>query len=176
MSANPSLRALIAEDYAAHGRDWTKPGFRAVAAYRLGVWRMGIRSRLIRAPFTLLYHALFRFCRNIYGIELPYTAQIGRRVVIEHQGGIVIHGSTVIGDGTIVRQNCTLGIRSLDGLDEAPIIGRNVDIGAGAVILGRVTVGDGAAVGANAVVLVDVPAGWLAVGVPAKPRPRNAKN
>lgn len=176
MTADPSLRALIAEDYAAHGRDWTKPGFRAVAAYRLGVWRMGIRSRLVRAPFTFLYHIFFRVCRNIYGIELPYTARIGRGVVFEHQGGIVIHGSTVIGDGTIVRQNCTLGIRSLDDLDGAPVIGRNVDIGAGAVILGRVNVGDGAAVGANAVVLVDVPEGWLAVGVPAKPRPRMSRN
>ena len=104
----------------------------------------------------------------MYGIELPYSAQIGRRVVIEHQGGIVVHGATTIGDGTIIRQGCTFGIRSLDRLDEAPTIGRDVNIGAGAVIIGDVKVGDGASIGANAVVLQDVPPGALAVGIPAK--------
>lgn len=168
------LRALIAEDYRNHGRDWTRPGFRALAVHRFGVWRMGIRSRWLRAPLSLLYRIGFRHCRNVYGIELPYSATVGRNVVIEHQGGIVVHGATVIGDGCIIRQNCTLGIRSLDALDAAPILGRNVNVGAGAAILGRVTIGDGAAIGANAVVLKDVPAGALATGIPAIVRLRDA--
>jgi serine O-acetyltransferase len=167
------LFATIAEDWRAHGRDWTRPGFRTVAVYRFGVWRMGLRPKLLRAPFSLLYRMAFRHCRNVYGIELPYSATIGRRVVIEHQGGIVIHGATIIGDDSIVRQNCTLGIRSLDRLDDAPVIGRGVNIGAGAVIMGKVHVGDGAAIGANAVVLKDVPAGALAIGVPAQIRLRD---
>ena len=167
MTAPDSLFAIIRDDWIAHGRDWTLPGFRAVAVHRFGVWRMGVRPKLLRAPLSLVYRALFRRVRNRYGIELPYSVSLGRRVVIEHQGGMVVHGNTVIGDGCVIRQNCTLGIRRLDALGDAPILGRGVDCGAGAVILGRVTLGDGARVGANAVVLADVPAGGLAVGVPA---------
>ncbi len=162
------LWALLKEDYAAHGRDWTRPGFRAVAVHRFGVWRMGVGSKLLRAPFSVLYRMMFRHVRNHYGIELPYSAKVGRRVVIEHQGGIVIHGNTVIGDDSRIRQGCTLGVKDLDDLGGAPVLGRGVNVGAGAVILGRVAVGDGAFVGANAVVLKDVPAGAIAVGVPAK--------
>ena len=159
---------IVAEDYDANGRDWTRPGFRTLAVYRFGVWRMGIGNPIIRKIASFIYRIGFRWCRNFYGIELPYSAQLGRRVVIEHQGGIVVHGATTIGDGTIIRQGCTFGIRSLDKLDEAPTIGRQVNIGAGAVIIGNVTIGDGASIGANAVVLQDVPAGALATGVPAK--------
>jgi len=159
--------ALIAEDYCAHGREWTRPGFRALAVHRFGNWRMNVRPKLLRAPLSMLYRWGYRHCRNVYGIEIPYTATIGRGVIVEHQGGIVVHGASVIGDGSIIRQNCTLGLRSLDRLDEAPIIGKRVNIGAGAVIIGRVTIGDDAAIGANAVVMRDVPASALAVGVPA---------
>lgn len=166
-----AMCSLIAEDYRAHGRQWTRPGFRALAVHRFGNWRMSVRSRLLRAPLSMLYRWGYRHCRNVYGIEIPYTATIGRGVIVEHQGGIVVHGASVIGDGSIIRQNCTLGLRSLDRLDEAPIIGKRVNIGAGAVIIGRVTIGDDAAIGANAVVMRDVPAGALAVGVPAMVKP-----
>jgi serine O-acetyltransferase len=162
------LYAMVADDWRHNGRDWTRPGFRALAWYRFGVWRMTVRSKVLRMPLSLLYRWGFRHARNVYGIEVPYTASIGRGVIIEHQGGIVIHGATVIGDGSIIRQNCTLGIRSLDDLDAAPVLGCRVNVGAGAVILGRVRVGDGAAIGANAVVLNDVPDGALAAGVPAR--------
>ncbi len=168
MNGLGSLLSQIGEDYRAHGRDWTKPGFRALAVHRFGVWRMSIRSKLLRAPLSVLYRIGFRFCRNIYGIELPYSASIGRNVIFEHQSGIVVHGCTVIGDDCIIRQNCTFGIRGIDDLDAAPTLGRRVDVGAGATILGRVRIGDGAVIGANAVVLIDVPAGSLAVGVPAR--------
>jgi serine O-acetyltransferase len=164
----PGLWSLIAEDYRAHGCDWTRPGFRTMAVYRFGVWRMSLRVGLLRKLFGLLYWPAFRRCRNVYGIELPYSARIGRRVVIEHQGAIVVHGMTEIGDDTIVRQGCTFGIRRLDRLNDAPVVGRSVNIGAGAAILGAINVGDGAMIGANAVVLEDVPAGALVVGVPAR--------
>jgi serine O-acetyltransferase len=167
-----ALRRQIREDWQAHGCDWTKPGFRTVAVHRFGVWRMQVRPKLLRAPLSLVYRMLFRRCRNIYGIELPYTVSLGRRVVIEHQGGIVVHGASVIGDDCIIRQNCTMGLRRLDAKAEAPVLGRGVDLGAGAVVLGRVTIGEGATVGANAVVLCDVPAGALAIGVPAIVRSR----
>jgi len=164
----------ICEDYRAHGRDWTRPGFRAVAVHRFGVWRMSVRPKLLRAPLSLLYRFLFRRIRNRYGVELPYSVRLGRRVVFEHQSGIVVHGATEIGDDCIVRQNCTFGVRRLDDLDGAPHVGRGVDIGAGAVLLGRIKIGDGARIGANAVVLDDVPPGGLAVGVPAVIKPPRA--
>ena len=166
--ARLSLLGLVGEDLSAHGGDWTRPGFRALAVYRFGVWRMGIRPKLLRAPFSVVYRWLFRRVRNHYGIELPYSATVGRRVVIEHQSGIVIHGATVIGDECIIRQNCTFGLRRVDEPDDAPVLGRGVDVGAGAVILGHVMIGDFARIGANAVVLSDVPAHALAVGVPAE--------
>lgn len=129
---------------------------------------MRVRPKLIRAPVSILYRHLYRRIRNHYGIELPYSVSVGRRVVLEHQSGIVVHGASVIGDDCIIRQNCTLGIRRVDHPNEAPVLGRGVDVGAGAVILGKVVIGDFARIGANAVVLSDVPARALAVGVPAQ--------
>ena len=158
----------IKEDWIAHGHDWTKPGFQAVAIHRFGVWRMTIKLKLLRAPFSILYRFLYRKVRNLYGIELPYTVKLGRRVIFEHQSGIVIHGNCSIGDDSIIRQGVTLGNRHLDRPDDAPQLGTGVNIGAGAKIFGNVTIGNGANVGANAVVLCDVPAGATAVGLPAR--------
>lgn len=158
----------LKEDWIAHGRDWTKPGFRAVAIQRFGVWRMTLKPIILRAPFSILYRALFRKVRNTYGIELPYTVKLGRRVVIEHQSGIVIHGECSIGDDCIIRQGVTMGNRYLDRPFDAPKLGNRVNVGAGAKIFGNVTIGDDANIGANAVVLSDIPPGKTAVGIPAK--------
>lgn len=163
-----TLLQIIKEDWISHGKDWTKPGFRAVAVYRFGAWRMNIRPLILRAPFSVLYRVLFRFIRNVYGIELPYSAMLGRRVVFEHQHGIVIHGSAAIGDECIIRQGVTIGNRYIEKPYDAPVLKQKVDVGTGAKILGKVTIGDNASIGANAVVLVDVPAGSTAVGIPAK--------
>ncbi|NEN95930.1 MAG: serine acetyltransferase [Moorea sp. SIO3I7] len=165
---NLGLLQQIKEDWKAHGCDWTKPGFRAVAVQRFGVWRMNIQPKLLRAPFSILYRALYRKVRNTYGIELPYTVKLGRRVIIEHQSAIVIHGYCTIGDDSILRQGVTLGNRYLDRPFDAPILGKRVNVGAGAKIFGKVTIGNGANIGANAVVLSDVPAGATVVGIPAK--------
>ena len=158
----------IKEDWIAHERDWTKPGFRAVAVQRFGVWRMTIKPLLLRAPLSILYRALYRKIRNSYGIELPYTVQLGRRVIIEHQSGIVIHGYCSIGDDCIIRQGVTMGNRYLERPLDAPQLGKCVNVGAGAKIFGNVTIGDNVNIGANAVVLSDIPPGKTAVGIPAK--------
>jgi serine O-acetyltransferase len=167
-SSRPNLFAQIVEDWKAHGRDWTRPGFQAVAVHRFGNWRMGIRQRPIRLPLSFLYRVLFTGVRNFYGIELPYTARVGRRVVFEHQGGIVIHGFASLGDDCVVRQGVTLGNRTFEERFTAPQLGNRVNVGAGAKVLGRVSVGDDAQIGANAVVLEDVPVGGVAVGIPAR--------
>jgi serine O-acetyltransferase len=158
----------IKEDWNAHGRDWTKPGFRAVAVQRFGVWRMQVEPKLLRAPLSILYRSLYRKVRNTYGIDLPYTVKLGRRVVIEHQSAIIIHGYCTIGDDCIIRQGVTLGNRYLDKPLESPQLGDRVNVGAGAKILGKVNLGDDVNIGANAVVLSDIPAGQTAVGIPAK--------
>lgn len=158
----------IQEDFRAHGYDWTLPGFRAVAVHRFGVWRMKVQPKFLRAPLSVLYRMLFRKIRNGYGIELPYTVTLGRRVVIEHQGAIVIHGYSTIGDDCIIRQGVTLGNRYLDRPLDAPKLGKRVNVGAGAKIFGDITIGDDVNIGANAVVLSDIPPRATAVGIPAK--------
>jgi serine O-acetyltransferase len=160
----------VAEDYEAHGRDWTKPGFQAVAVHRFGRWKKTIKSKMVRAPMTVLADSMRVFVRNFYGIELPFEATIGRRVIFEHQHGIVIHGNTIIGNDCIIRQGVTMGIRSLDDVTAAPQLGDGVDVGCGAKILGLVKIGGQAKIGANAVVLNHVPPYATAIGVPAKIR------
>ncbi|HDY85266.1 hypothetical protein LCGC14_0480310 [marine sediment metagenome] len=158
----------IKSDWIAHGRTLYRAGFRALFVYRFGNWRMTIKSKLIRAPLSLIYRFMEQRVRFKYGIELPYTAKLGERVVFEHQHGIVIHGNCVIGDDCIIRQGVTLGNRYLDKPFDAPVLGVGVSVGAGAKILGFVNIGDHATIGANAVVLNDVPAGKTVVGIPAK--------
>ncbi|MEW4566928.1 hypothetical protein AB1L88_03585 [Tautonia sp. JC769] len=163
-----SLWELLREDLRTHDGDWTEPGFLAVAVHRFGNWRMGLRPKPLRAPMTLLYKILARRVRIGYGIKLDYTVRLGRRVRIWHHGGMVL-GARSIGDDVHIRQNTTFGVaRRGDSPALKPVIGDRVDIGCGVCILGHVTIGDGSAIGANAVVLADVPPRSLAVGIPAR--------
>lgn len=169
-NANPAgigLAALIAEDYRTHGRDWLAQGFWALVWHRFGNWRMGVRPKLLRAPLSLFYRAMYRLTQWMGGIDLPYTVRVGRRVRIEHFGGMILVAQA-IGDDVILRQNTTFGIASPDRPKARPVIGSRVDIGAGAVILGGIHVGDDAVIGAGAVVVRDVPRGAVVGGVPAK--------
>lgn len=169
-----SLKELLAEDYRSHGSSWTSPGMRAVWVHRFGNWRMSVSSRPLRIPLSILYRAMARRILRTYGIELDYSTKLGRRVVIDHQSGIVINGYCEIGDDCRLRQNVTMGVRRADDLS-CPKLGTNVDVGAGAVLLGGITVGDNAVIGANAVVVTDVPPGCYALGVPAViKQPKNA--
>jgi len=161
------LWAQVREDWVANGRDWTLPGFRALALHRFGQWRMRIRPRVLRMPLSFIYKQLFRFVRNHYGIELPCTARIGRRVIIAHQGTIVFHENAEVGDDCLIRHGVTLGAASHRHAHDAPRLSSRVQVGAGAMILGRIDIGEGAAIGANVVVTTDVPAGAKVVMQPA---------
>lgn len=162
-----SLLALVLEDLRTHDGNPFEQGFWAVAAHRFGNWRMGVRWRLLRWPLSLTYRALGKWVEWTCGISLPYTVRLGRRVRIWHFGGIVLNAHS-IGDDVQVRQNTTLGVARTDRLGALPTIEDRVDIGCGACVLGAVTVGHDSVIGANAVVLRDVPPHALAVGVPAR--------
>ncbi|MGY6214113.1 serine O-acetyltransferase [Methylolobus aquaticus] len=163
----------LREDWDTYQRDWTRQGFWVMVVYRFGRWRYGIRQRWLRLPFSFVYKLLKVGSQILTGIELPCEVTLGRRFLIEHFGDIIISGDTVIGDDVIVRNGVTIGLRRT-GERGAPVIGHRVDIGAGAKILGPIRIGDDVAIGANAVVIVDVPANSLAVGVPARIIPRRS--
>jgi len=158
----------IREDWRAHSKDWTQPGFRAVAVYRFGVWSKQVRLRPVRGILYRIHRVLYRYVRNHYGIELPDTAIVGRRLRIGHQGGTIIHYNAVIGDDCLIRQNVTIGATSEETVRHAPTLGNNVQVGCGAAILGKITIGAGARIGPNAVVMTNVPAGATAFAMPAR--------
>lgn len=169
-NANPpgiGFLALIAEDFATHGRDPLSQGFWAVFWHRFGNLRMSVRNRPLRLPLTVTYRIAQRAVQWFGGIFLPYTVRLGRRVRIEHFGGMILVADS-IGDDVTIRQNTTFGIARTDAPHDRPTIGNRVDIGAGAVIIGRVTIGDDAVIGANAVVNRDVPPRAVMAGVPAR--------
>jgi serine O-acetyltransferase len=143
-------------------------GFWALQVYRFGHLRYKFQSKSIRIPLGIIHLILGKLTEMLCGITISVSAKIGKRLIIEHSGAIVIHGGSEIGDDCIIRQGVTIGNRYLKDPLGAPFIGDRVNIGAGAKILGRVVVGDDVDIGANAVVLIDVPDGSLAVGVPAK--------
>jgi len=156
-----SLRRLILqvrEDYREHQRDWTLPGFRALAVHRYGVWASGWRWRLMRRIFYRVYWMLFRYVRNHYGIELNRHVKVGRRLRLGHQGGMVI-GASQIGDDCVIRQNVTVGSVRSTTTERWPILMNRVEVGPGAVIMGAIVIGDDVRIGPNAVVTMDVPAG-----------------
>jgi len=161
----------IRADYHSHGRRWGSQGFWVMVVYRFGRWRYGIRPALIRKPFSLLYKILEKFVQVVTGIELPCEVLVGKNFVIDHFGGIVISGYTKFGDNCRIRTGVVVGLARVDD-PCAPVFGDNVDIGAGAKVLGRITIGDNVAIGANAVVTRSVPSNSIAIGVPAKVKMR----
>ena len=161
----------IRADLLAHDNRWDAQGFWVMVIYRLGRWRYQLRPAWLRKAFSLLYKLLFKLVQIITGVELPCEVKLGTNFVIDHFGGIVISGFAQFGDNCRVRSGVVVGLSRV-GEPCAPIIGNNVDIGAGAKVLGAITVGDNVIIGANAVVVRDVPANTIAVGVPAVVKPR----
>jgi len=161
----------IRQDLRAHGGDWGAQGFWALLVYRFGRWRYGVRPVLLRRLLSLIYRLLYKLVQILTGIEFPCEVEIGRNFVIDHFGGIVVSGYTVFGDNCRIRNGVVIGLRRVEE-PGAPVIGNNVDIGAGAKLLGAIKVGNNVLIGANAVVIHDVPDDSMAVGVPAVIKPR----
>lgn len=159
--------ALVREDLATHGGDLLSQGFWVLFWHRFGNWRMSVKPRVMRAPLSLVYRIMFKLCEWLCGISLPYTTLVARRVCLEHFGGMILVPVSIGSDVTL-RQNTTIGIPSIRACADRPVIEDHVDIGAGAVIIGDITIGRGAIIGANAVVTKSVPPGAVVVGVPGR--------
>jgi serine O-acetyltransferase len=162
------------QDWRTYDGDISRRGLWVMAVYRFGRWRYTIKSGFIRKPFSLLYKVLNVFSEIVTSVELPCEVTLGRRLIIEHAFDIVVSGDAVLGDDVVLRNGVTIGLRHR-AFRGSPVIGNRVDIGAGAKILGPITIGDDVSIGANAVVLSDVPANSIAVGIPARIRPRSER-
>jgi serine O-acetyltransferase len=156
----------IREDLRAHEGKWGAQGFWVMVVYRFGRWRYGVRPAILRKFLSLIYRVLYKLVQILTGIELPCEVVVGRNFVIDHFGGIIVSGYARFGDDCRIRNGVVVGLQRVEEKC-APTIGNNVDIGAGAKLLGPIRIGDNVSIGANAVVLCDVPDNSIAVGVPA---------
>ena len=132
------------------------------------VWHRAVSNPLWRNGFRWLARWLAHWGRWLTGIEIHPGATIGRRVFIDHGMGIVVGETAVIGDDCTLYHGVTLGGTSWNRGKRHPTLGKGVVVGAGAKILGPITVGDGARVGSNAVVVKEVPSGATVIGIPAR--------
>ena len=139
------------------------PGVHALWAYRAA-------HRLWNRGHHFSARALAQIARGATGIEIHPAAKIGERFFIDHGMGVVIGETAEVGDDVLMFHGVTLGGVSMNPGKRHPTIGDNVQIGAGAKVLGPVTVEDGAKIGANAVLVKNLPQGHVAVGVPSRAR------
>jgi serine O-acetyltransferase len=161
----------IKADLAAHGGDWSAQGFWALLVYRFGRWRYTVRPILLRKMLSLLYKVLYKLVQIVTGIELPCEVPIGSNFRIDHFGGIVISGYAEFGNNCRIRNGVVVGLKNPEN-PCAPKIGNDVDIGAGAKLLGPIVIGNNVSIGANAVVTCSIPDNSIAVGVPAIIKPK----
>jgi serine O-acetyltransferase len=159
------IDAILARDPAARSRlevVLCYPGWHAVVLHRLAqaAWNANLR---------LLGRFIAHLSRWLTGIEMHPAARIGRRLFIDHGMAVVIGETAEVGDDVTLYQGVVLGGTSLETGKRHPTLGNGVIVGAGAKLLGPLTVGDGARIGSNAVVLKDVAPGITMVGVPAHP-------
>jgi serine O-acetyltransferase len=164
-----ALLRLLAEDFQTHDASLLEPGFWAIAIHRLGERASAIESRALRLPLSAAAGVLSTAADWALGIKLHSGVKLGRRVRLWHRGGIRLAARS-IGNDVHLRPNTTFGAPDEASDDPAhwPTIGDRADIGAGACVLGDVRVGDGAFVGANALITDDVPDCGLVVGVPGR--------
>ena len=138
------------------------PGIQAVLAHR-------VANSLYRAGVPALPRAIAYFARALTGIEIHHAAQIGEGLFIDHGSGVVVGETAIVGDGVTLYQGVTLGGTGFETGKRHPTVQDNVTIGSGAKLLGPIEIGHGAKIGANSVVIRDVPPNSTVVGVPGHP-------
>ena len=140
----------------------------AFPGFRYMVWiRLGKHYKNNKIAF-LIIRFVHRRLSYKFGMQIPLSTNIGRGLHMSHYGGIVINIHTVIGDNVNISQGVTIGQANRGTKRGVPIIGNEVYIGPGAKIFGKIIIGDNVAIGANAVVITDIPANSVVVGVPAR--------
>lgn len=138
------------------------------------MFRVAQKLGYLPTPFSWIskfYYGIYLLIVDwILGVELPWDTQVGKNIKLHHARGLVINHETIIGNNCILRHATTIGNKKLiDGsISGSPKIGNNVDIGVNVVILGEITIGDNAVIGAGSVVVKDVPKGAVVAGNPAK--------
>lgn len=137
------------------------PGLHAIVAYRFA-------HRLYKWNIPLIPRVISYLTRIITGIEIHPGAKIGRRFFIDHGEGVVIGATTIVGDDVLIYQQVTLGGTGKEQGKRHPTLGNNVIVGAGAKVLGNITIGDYVRIGAGSVVIEDVPEYSTVVGVPGR--------
>jgi serine acetyltransferase len=160
-----SFIELALSDFRANRKNWK-------ARLIMFLYRVGRASRSAPAylrPLAFPYRAFYRIVTDIFiGIDIPLSCEIGPGARIFHGFGLVLHANTKIGSHVVLRHGVTIGMSGTYGEPRVPVIGDYVDIGAAAMILGGITVGDHAVIGASAVVVKDVPERAVVVGNPAR--------
>ena len=164
MSFREDLKAGIDRDPATNSKlelFLTSPGLHAI-------WMHRVSHLLWKAKRRILARMFSNWSRFLTGIEIHPGAKIGKRFVIDHGMGVVIGETAIIGDDVLMYHGVTLGGKENSAIDRHPIIGSHVVIGAGAKIIGRITIADNCYIGANTVVTKDIPAGSTVVGETGK--------
>lgn len=146
----------------------TTQGLWALLQYRIeaSVYR-GTLPAVIRRPLRIVLSAWHKLVEVATGIHLPCTAKIGAGLYLPHPGNVVIHGQAAMGEGCCLSQGVTVGISGRGDERGVPTLGNRVYVGVNAVVVGKITVGDDAVIGANSLVRADVPAHCTVLGVPA---------
>ena len=164
MSFREDLKAGIDRDPATNSKlelFLTSPGLHAI-------WMHRVSHALWKAKRRIMARMFSNWSRFLTGIEIHPGATIGKRFVIDHGMGVVIGETAIIGEDVLMYHGVTLGGKENSAVDRHPIIGSHVVIGAGAKLIGRITIGDYCYVGANTVVTKDVPSGSTVVGQTGK--------
>jgi serine O-acetyltransferase len=137
------------------------------------IWWHRVAHRLWGRGARLPARIVSQLARFFTGVEIHPAATIGRRFFIDHGMGVVIGATAVVGDDVMMYHGVTLGGTTVDPVKRHPTVGDRVVIGAGATLLGPITIGADSVIGAGAVVVRDAPPNSLLVGVPAHPRPQS---
>lgn len=168
------LKEIRADVRAARERD---PAAQGVSAFEILTSWAGVQAllahraahALLEAKVPLLPRTIAYLTRAVTGVEVHPAAKIGNEFFIDHGSGVVIGETAVIGDCVTLYQGVTLGGTGFQRGKRHPTLGNNVTVGSGAKLLGPISVGDGAKIGANTVVVEDVPPGATVVGNPGHP-------